>query len=51
LATEIVLVAESVPPERLEQLEMQGHHFPTLPASFTREELHAVVFGTVLPKL
>jgi hypothetical protein len=23
----------------------QGYHFPMLPAAFTREELHAVVFG------
>ena len=43
--TKIVLVTESVPPETLEQLAAQGYHFPTLPAPFDREELHAVVFG------
>ena len=43
--TKIVLVTESVPPEALEQLEAQGYHFPTFPAPFTREELHAVMFG------
>ena len=43
--TKIVLVTESVPPETLEQLRAEGHHFPMLPAPFTREELHAVVFG------
>jgi hypothetical protein len=41
------LVTESVPPKKLEQLEAQGYHFPTLPAPFTREELHAVVFGAL----
>jgi hypothetical protein len=39
------LVTESVPAETLEQLEAQGYHFPTLPAPFSREELHAVEFG------
>jgi CheY-like chemotaxis protein len=43
--TKIVLVTESVPPETLEQLEARGYHFEMLPAPFTREELHAVVFG------
>jgi CheY-like chemotaxis protein len=43
--TKIVLVTESVPPQALEQLAAQGYHFPMLPAPFTREELHAVVFG------
>ncbi len=43
--TKIVLVTESVPPETLEQLEAQGYHFEALPAPFSREELHAVVFG------
>ena len=43
--TKIVLGAESVPPETLEQLAALGYHFPMLPAPFTREELHAVVFG------
>lgn len=43
--TKIVLVTESVPRKVLEQLEAQGHNFPTLPAPFTREELHAAVFG------
>ena len=43
--TKIVLVTESVPPETLEQLEAQGYHFQTLPAPFSREELHASVFG------
>jgi hypothetical protein len=43
--TKIVLVTESVPPHVLEQLAAQGYHFPMLPAPFTREELHAVVFG------
>lgn len=43
--TKIILVTESVSAETLEQLEAQGYHFPTLPAPFTREELHAVVFG------
>ena len=43
--TKIILVTESVPPQLLEQLEAQGYHFPTLLAPFTREGLHAVVFG------
>jgi CheY-like chemotaxis protein len=43
--TKIVLVTESVPPKTLGQLAAQGYHFPMLPAPFTREELHAVVFG------
>jgi len=43
--TKVVLVTESVPPETLEQLEERGYHFETLPAPFSREELHAVVFG------
>ena len=43
--TKSVLVTESVPPQTLEQLAEQVHHFPTLPAPFSREELHAVVFG------
>ena len=43
--TKIVLVTESVPPEKLEQLAVQGYHFPMLPAPFSREELHAAVFG------
>ena len=43
--TKSVLVTESVPPQTLEQLAARGYHFPTLPAPFTREELHAVVFG------
>ena len=43
--TKSVLVTESAPPETLEQLAAQGHRFPTLPAPFRREELHAVVFG------
>jgi len=43
--TKSVLVTESVPPETLEQLAAQGYHFEMLPASFSREELHAVVFG------
>jgi CheY-like chemotaxis protein len=43
--TKSVLVTESVPPETLEQLAAQGYHFPMLPAPFTSEELHAVVFG------
>jgi hypothetical protein len=34
-----------VPPKTLEQLEAQGYRFPTLPAPFSQEELHAVVFG------
>jgi len=41
----IVLVTESVPPKTLKQLATQGYHFPMLPAPFTSEELHAVVFG------
>jgi CheY-like chemotaxis protein len=44
-STKVVLVTESVPPETLEQLATQGHHFPMLPAPFTRDELHVVVFG------
>ena len=44
--TKIVLVTESVPPETAKRLAAQGYHFPTLPVPFTREELHAVVFGT-----
>jgi two-component system, OmpR family, response regulator len=43
--TKIVLVTERVSPKALEQLEGQGNHFATLPAPFSREELHAVVFG------
>jgi CheY-like chemotaxis protein len=43
--TKIVLVTESVPPETVKRLAAQGYHFPMLPAPFTREELHAVVFG------
>ncbi len=43
--TKSVLVTESVPPETVKRLEAQGYHFPMLPAPFTREELHAVVFG------
>ena len=43
--TKIVLITESVPPETVERLAAQGYHFATLPAPFTREELHAVVFG------
>jgi len=43
--TKIVLVSEPVPPETIEQLEARGYHFATLPAPFTSEELHAVVFG------
>jgi hypothetical protein len=48
--TKIVLVTESVPPETLEQLEAQGYHFQTLPAFFSHEELHAVVFGALKAK-
>ena len=43
--TKIVLVTESVPPEVLKRLAARGYHFPTLPAPFSREELHAAVFG------
>jgi len=43
--TKIVLVTESVPPDTSEKLEAQGYHFPMLPAPFSREELHPVVFG------
>ena len=43
--TKIVLVTESVPPETVKRLVAQGYHFQMLPAPFTREELHAVVFG------
>ena len=43
--TKSVLVTEPVPPKTLEQLAAQGYHFEMLPASFSREELHAVVFG------
>ena len=43
--TKIVLVTESVPPETVKRLAAQGDHFPTLPAPFSCEELHAVVFG------
>jgi CheY-like chemotaxis protein len=43
--TKIVLVTESVPPQVLARLATQGYNFPMLPAPFTREELHAVVFG------
>jgi CheY-like chemotaxis protein len=42
--TKIVLVTESVPAETLEQLKAQGCHFETLPAPFSREELHRGVF-------
>jgi hypothetical protein len=50
LATKIVLVTERVPPETLEQLEAQGHHFATLPAPLSLEELHAVLFGGLRAK-
>ena len=43
--TKSVLVTESVPPKTLERLEAQGYHVPTLPAPFSREELHTVMFG------
>ena len=43
--TKIILVTESVPAQTLERLEGQGYHFGTLPAPFSREELHAAVFG------
>ena len=43
--TKSVLVTESVPPKVLEQLATRGYHFQTLSAPFTRDELHAVVFG------
>ena len=42
--TKIVLITESVPAETVKRLEAQGYHFPMLPAPFTSEELHAVVF-------
>ena len=45
LGTKIALVTESVPSETLERLDAQGYNFPTLPAPFTREDFHAVVFG------
>ena len=48
--TKSVLVTESVPPETVKQLAAQGYHFTTLPAPFTREELHAVVFGPLEAK-
>jgi hypothetical protein len=44
LGTKIVLVTESVPPETLEKLETHGYHFWTLPAPFSHEELHTVMF-------
>jgi hypothetical protein len=44
--TKIVLVTESVPPEKVKRQAAQGYHFPMLPAPFTRDELHAVVFGS-----
>lgn len=40
------LITESAPPLALEELAALGYHFETLPALFTREELHAVVFGS-----
>ena len=43
--TKTILVTESVPPETAKRLAAQGYHFPTLPAPFTRQESHAVVFG------
>ena len=48
--TKSVLVTESVPPTVLEQLAAQGYHFPMLPAPFSQEELHAVVFGQFCDK-
>jgi CheY-like chemotaxis protein len=48
--TKIVLVTESVPPKTVEQLETQGYHFETLPAPFSREELHTVVFDALKAK-
>jgi hypothetical protein len=47
--TQSIFVSESVPTEALVQLAAQGYHFPILPAPFSPEELHAVVFG-VEPK-
>jgi CheY-like chemotaxis protein len=44
-ATKIVLVAELVSPETLASLEAQGYGFKTLPAPFSSDDLHAVVFG------
>ena len=43
--TKIALVTEAVPTETLEQLDAQGYHFVTLPAPFSLEELHGLVFG------
>jgi CheY-like chemotaxis protein len=43
--TKSVLVTESVPHETLGHLAAQGYHFETLPAPFSCEELHALVFG------
>jgi len=40
-----ILVTESVSLETVKRLAAQGYHFPMIPAPFTREELHAVVFG------
>jgi hypothetical protein len=40
----IVLVTESVPSEMLKHLKAQGYHFQTLPATFSQEELHALMF-------
>jgi CheY-like chemotaxis protein len=48
--TKSVLVTESVPPKTLEQLAAQGYDFPSLPAPFSREELHAAVFGPLKAK-
>ena len=45
--TKSVLVTESVSPKALEQLEAQGYHFPMLPAPFSHDELHAVVFDNL----
>ena len=49
--TKSVLVTELVPPETVERLAEQGYHFPTLPAPFSSEELHELVFGALEPKL
>ncbi len=49
--TKISLVTESVPSETVKRLAARGYHFPTLPPPFTRDELHAAVFGDAQGKV
>lgn len=48
--TKVVLITEPVPAETLERLKAQGYKFETLPAPFSREQLHDVIFGGLANK-